>query len=217
MPFPRRVGCWKTVWETKLPGFFTHEYIPSRAWRDVKRAGADHIVKSIGVYACGIYDGPAFILRIGCLNPITVWYSGSIVPEEGSWIYFHFCLKAELYPVSKAFLPERWSFEGTDNAACGRIEHGVYIFGKIGFDFVDSFPSRCAGRERRSQCRADTALPDRSSDLLKNREPGSRFFEGKIQLFGKKIHHPVSLHIQPGLPGSGNGVESRVDDGAVGL
>ena len=204
----------------KIAGFFIHQDIFPAPWRDVKRAGADHIVKSIGVYACGIYDGPAFILRIGCLNPITVWYSGSIVSGRRFLGYtFHFCLKAELYPVFKGiFRQSDGHFEGTDNAACGRIEHGVYLFGKIGFDFVDflSLHDAKAGNAVRNAALIQLFQP---SDLIlgKAEDQGAVSFEGKIQLPGKSVHHPVSLHVQPGLPGSGNCVESRVDDGAVGL
>ena len=118
----------------KIAGFFIHQDIFSAPRCDVKRAGADHIVKSIGVYACGVHYRPAFVFRIGSLNHVTCRHSGSHFPEN----VFHFRLKTETYAVFKGiFCQCDGHFKRTNDTARGRIEHGVYIFGKIGFDFVD--------------------------------------------------------------------------------
>ena len=55
MPLPSRVGCWKMVWDTKLPAFLSIRiYSPLRGG-DMQLMGADFVVELIRVYTCRIH------------------------------------------------------------------------------------------------------------------------------------------------------------------
>ena len=118
----------------KASRFFIHQDIFPAPGRDMKSAGADHVVENIGIYSGGVHHGPAFIFFVCGLDQIAVRHSGN----HFSGNVFYFRPEAEAYTVFKSILRQRYShFERADDASRGRKEHGVYVFGKIGLDFVD--------------------------------------------------------------------------------
>ena len=181
----------------------------------MKSVGADHVVENIGIYSGSVHHGPAFIFFIGSLDQIAVCSSGN----HFSGNVFHFRPEAEAYAVFKGILRQRdGHFERADDASRGREEHGVYIVGKIGLDFVD-FLSHHNAQSGNAVVQPALIQLLQPSHLIpgKAEDQGAVSLERKIQLFGKRVHHPVSFHIQPGLPGAWHRVKARVDNGAVGF
>ena len=199
---------------------FIHQDIFPAPGRDMKGAGADHVVENIGIYSGGVHHGPAFIFFVCGLDQIAVRHAGNhFSGNVFSGNVFYFRLKTKLNTIFKGILRQRdGHFERADDASRGRKEHGVYVFGKIGLDFVDflSLHNAQSGNAVGQPTLIQLLQP---SHLIfgKAENQGAVSLERKIQLFGKRVHHPVSFHIQPGLPGAWHRVKARVDNGAVGF
>ena len=194
----------------KISRLFIQKDILPFPGSDMKLPSAHHIVEPIRINACGIHNAACFINSCGGGNAITVRRFFNVLC---------FRIKMELHAVLKGiFRKSDCHLKGTDNPACGGIQHGCHLRRQIRLQLMyflsgnDTHIGNAVGFG---------ALPEYLKPgqilFIKTENQGAISFKWKIQFFGERIHHAVSRHVHSGLQRAGNRIIPRMDNGAVGL
>ena len=195
-------------------------YMPSRllvqktvvalAGRDMDLLSAHHVVEYIRIHAGGIYDHIRPKHTVRCFQDIS-----AVLPPYRADL----CVEEEVHPIVTGILRQgNGQPKGTHNPACGRVQGIRHRVRQIGLHLPCLVPADYF--EIRHPIGAPFLIErfqGRAVRRVKGENQGSVPPKFKIQLPGKFLHHPVALHIKPGLQGARSRVKSRVDNGAVGF